>query len=402
MSEENPTPQEIKEAVSALREEVKKVKPDPEVMEKINKTLDAQEEQNQKMLADIEAFNKREEEWKERLDAMEVELARKGGPGDGKNYKETDEYKALNKFCQYGENIEEKAVLRTDNDTTGGFLVISEMDNTIVKNITEIDQMRTVCRVRTVSGKTLEVPRRKTNVAAQYEGEAEEGPEDNQTYGLETMTPFRQSVTIPITQDMLMDSSFDMESEIMMDAAEAFAYGEGNGFVAGSGHKQPEGIISNTDLQNAARETEAANAISAEDMILLTGDLKVGYNPVYMLNRRVLAILRTLRADAVSAGDASGGFLWQPGLNGPVSNTINGFPYVIMPSMPDINNNAYSVAFGDFRRGYTIIDRTGTSVVRDNLTKKKQAIIEFTIHRWNTGRVILPEAIKLLKVKSAL
>ena len=402
MSENAPTPQEVKEAVDALQEEVKKVKPDPEVMEKINKTLDAQEEQNQKMLADIEASKKREEEWKERIDAMEAEMARSGGPGDGKNYKEADEYKALNKFCQFGENIEEKAMLRTDNDTTGGFLVISEMDNTIVKNITEIDQMRTVCRVRTVSGKTLEVPRRKTNIAAQYEGEGEEGGEDTETYGLETMTPFRQSVTIPITQDMLMDSSFDMESEIMMDASEAFAYGEGNGFIAGSGHKQPEGIISNADLQNAARETEAANAISAEDMILLTGDLKVGYNPVYMLNRRTLAILRTKRADAVSAGDASGGFLWQPGLNGPVSNTINGFPYVIMPSMPDINNNAYSVAFGDFRRGYTIIDRTGTSVVRDNLTKKKQAIIEFTIHRWNTGRVILPEAIKLLKVKSAL
>ena len=128
-------------------------------------------------------------------------------------------------------------------------------------------------------------------------------------------------------------------------------------------------------------------------MIYLTGDLKVGYEPVYVMNRGTLAFLRTLKS-------TTGSFLWQPGLNGPVANTLNGYPYVVAQDMQDIASNSLSIAFGDFRRGYTIIDRTGMSVVRDELTLKKKAIVEFTFNRWNTGQVTLSEAIKVLKTKA--
>jgi HK97 family phage major capsid protein len=86
-----------------------------------------------------------------------------------------------------------------------------------------------------------------------------------------------------------------------------------------------------------------------------------------------------------------------PGLNGPVANSLAGFPYAVANTMADEANNSYSLAFGDFRRGYTIVDRTGMSVVRDEFTLKKKAIVEFTMNRWNTGIVTLPEAIKVTK-----
>ena len=85
-------------------------------------------------------------------------------------------------------------------------------------------------------------------------------------------------------------------------------------------------------------------------------------------------------------------------------NTINGFPYVLMQDMPGqvadvFVSDTFPVAFGDFLRGYTIVDRTGMNVVRDEFTMKRKAIIEFTLNRWNYGQVVLPEAITLLKIQ---
>ena len=84
-------------------------------------------------------------------------------------------------------------------------------------------------------------------------------------------------------------------------------------------------------------------------------------------------------------------------MSGPVSATLNGFPYILANSMPDEGTDTFPVAFGDFRRAYTIVDRTGMTVIRDEFSLKKQAIVEFTMNRWNTGQVVLVEPIVLLK-----
>lgn len=387
---------DVMKGVQELRAEFDKKSPDLEKIDKIEKGLQEQETKNQALLTEQKAGEKREIELKERMDVLEVELSRGMGNRQGKQYRDSDEYKAMQRYIKEGSyalNGEEKAILRTDSDVQGGFLVQTEMDNTITKKITEISAIRSIARVRTIGSKSLAVPVRDTIPAAQYEGEAEQGEEDTSTYSNETLTAFRQTVTIPITQDMLMDSAFDMESEIMTDGGEAFAKGEGTGFVVGNGFKQPSGFTVDSRVVAAARISAGSATIGFDDMMNLTGDLKTGYNPVYVFNRRTLAFLRTLKG-----GD--GHPLWQPGMNGVVVNTINGFPYLIAEDMPDIASNTIPVAFGDFARGYTIIDRTGMGVIRDDITQKKKAIVEFTLQRWNTGQVTLPEAIKLLKVKA--
>lgn len=383
-------------AVKELRDEFDKKNPDFDKIDKIEKGLQEQETKNQTLFADQKAGEKRETELKERMDVLEVELSRGLGPRQGKQYRDSDEYKAMQRYIKEGSyalDNEQKAILRTDSDVQGGFLVQTEMDNAITKKITEISAIRSIARVRTIGSKSLSVPVRDTIPAAQYEGEAEQGPEDTSTYSNETLTAFRQTVTIPITMDMLMDSAFDMEAEIMTDGGEAFAKGEGTGFVVGTGFKQPSGFTTDSRVVAAARISAGSATIGFDDMMNLTGDLKTGYNPVYVFNRRTLAFLRTLKG-----GD--GHPLWQPGMNGVVVNTINGFPYLIAEDMPDIASNTIPVAFGDFARGYTIIDRTGMAVIRDDITQKRKAIVEFTLQRWNTGQVTLPEAIKLLKVKA--
>jgi HK97 family phage major capsid protein len=391
----DPTIADVAQAVEELRGEFEKKSPDFEKVDKIESFLQEQEQKNQELVAESKAAEKREEELKERMDALEVEIAR-AGPGSEKSYKDGEEFKALETYVKegvYGVTHEQKAILRTDSDVQGGFLVPVEMDNTTTKKITEISNIRSIARVRSIGAKSLEVPVRNTIPTAQYEGEAEEGPEDTSTYQNETLTAFRQTVTIPITQDMLMDAAFDMEAEIMQDGAESFAQGEGQGFVTGTGFKQPHGFTVDTRVVSGALISAASGTIGFDDVMNLTGELKTGYNPIYVFNRRTLAFLRTLKG-----GD--GHPLWQPGMNGVVANTINGFPYLIANDMPDIASGALPVAFGDFARGYTIVDRTGMAVIRDEVTQKKKAIVEFTLQRWNTGQVVLPEAIKLLQVKA--
>lgn len=389
-----PDAQEIMVAVTALREEFEKKTVDYEKIDKIEAFLDEQEKKNQALLVDKKQLELREVETKERIDLLEVELARSGGSADEKNYKDSKAYKALNNYCKLGMDIdsEQKALLRTDSDVSGGYLTTVELDTEITRKITEISNIRSVARVRSISSKAMEIPVRDTILSANYEGEGEINEDSVSTYSSETLNTFRQSINIPITMDMLQDAAFDMESEIMRDASEAFAKGEGHNFIVGDGVKKPSGFISDARIVAAARLSEINDAVTADDVILLTGDLKTGYyNTIYIFNRRTLAILRTLK-------NAVNGFLWQPGLNGPVANTLNGFDYLVAEDMPDIADGAFPIAFGDFQRGYTIVDRTGMSVIRDEYTQKKKAIIEFTINRWNYGQVTLPEAITLLQV----
>ncbi|KKL52954.1 hypothetical protein LCGC14_2280280 [marine sediment metagenome] len=270
-------------------------------------------------------------------------------------------------------------------------LTTTELDNVITKQIIEIDPIRGLARVRTISSKSISVVKRTGVPIAQFEGEAEEGVESQATYGLETITPFRLTHTTPITKDLLQDAAFDMEGEIIADGSEAFAFGEGNGFVLGTGFKQPQGIFVNAVLQAAARDTAAAGVLDADAVILMTGDVKTGYNLSYLLNRRTLATIRTFKS-------TTGQFLWQPGLSGPVANTLNGLPYALGNSVPDIANGAFAMAVGDFRRGYLIVDRTGMEIVRDALAQKKKAIVEFMLMRYTTGQVVQDEAIKLLRI----
>lgn len=399
MSEAAKTIDQVMEAVTELREEVKKKVPDQEKIKKIELSLvkfektsqDLVTEQKERDQKDLERME-RESKMQEAIDALELEVARGGDPAE-KDYHDSDEYKAVYQMVVSPELVtpEQKAMLRTDSDTAGGFLVPTEMDNSITKKITEISNIRSLARVRTIAAKSLEMPVRATIPAATYEGEAEEGADSVSTYENETLTTFRQTFTAPITMDMLMDAAFDMESEIMGDASEAFAKGEGTNFTNGVGHKTPKGFLQDSRITGLISTT--SGTIDADDVILISGELKVGYSPTYVFNRRTLAFLRTLKS-------TDGQFLWLPGLNGVVSNTINGFPYMIAEDMPDIAANSKSIAFGDFLRGYTIVDRTGLSVVRDELTMKKKAIVEFTLNRWNTGQVTLPEAIKIITTKA--
>ena len=186
-----------------------------------------------------------------------------------------------------------------------------------------------------------------------------------------------------------------METEIFADVSTAFAQKEGNKFLLGSGVKQPEGIITRAGAganDVPFTETESSGVVSLDDVIKLAGEQKLGYNSIYSFNRRTLTELRTER-------DSNGNYLWTFGAER-FPTQINGFNYVLMQDLGDIAIGAFPVLFGDYFNGYNILDSVQMEVVRDEVTRKKEAIVEFTWFSWLDGRVVLGEAFQLLKVKA--
>ena len=401
---------EATQALSELQESIKSVKDYQSSLEvKLDKMGGEEKAKYEKAASDLEKFDAQNQESvlkqaelvKENLDIQErvnnLENITSKASVVSSDYKESPEYKALellsksNSFVSSEINPEFQKYLRTDVGTEGGYTVPAPISAEILKKVEEISDVRRLSRVRTITTKTLSIPVRNTIPSATYEGEAEAVGDSNSTYESETMTAHRLTTNIPVTRDLLNFSQFSFEAEIMADAATSFAQKEGNKFLLGTGVKQPLGILDTTSGV-ATTDSAASGAVSMVDVIQLIGQLKTGYNPVFAFNRLTLAALR-------SEQDGNGNFLWRIGAEG-MPNDIAGFPYVILQDMPDIASSSLSVLFGDFARGYNILDATQMELIRDDLSLKKQAMVEFCWFRWNDGRPVLAEAFKILKTKA--
>jgi HK97 family phage major capsid protein len=110
---------------------------------------------------------------------------------------------------------------------------------------------------------------------------------------------------IPATLDMMVSSAFDLEKEIAADVGESFAQGEGNNFVKGSGRKGPQGITQ--DSRVVSYTTASSGTVVWADFATMSGKLKRGYNPWWLMNRRSLAYLQGLQSSmAAGSGEPAG------------------------------------------------------------------------------------------------
>lgn len=365
-------------------------------LEKLEKTFADYDEKNEKLVQQLVSANHKQQQIEENLNALIEYMGSVKGINSG-SYKESLEYKTFMELIKTNEKDfhptnEQKQLLRTDSQTNGGYLVPVFIESEILKNITETSPMRSFARVTVMTTKTAEIARRIKNVRANYEGEAVAGGSSVQEYAKETITVHRMTQTVPFTQEMLLGFG-NIEQEIVSDIGDAFAQAEALNFVSGDGVKKPQGFT--VDNRIEIIDTAASNLLVLKDLINISGELKSGYNPMYFMNRRTLARLRG--EQALTTGE----FIWTPGGSASAPATINGYMYssgfIDMDSWDD-GVGAKPVAFGDLRSAYRIYDRTGTTMIRDQYSKKDQAIIEYTFHKYNDGRVVKPEAIKLLRL----
>lgn len=387
-----PTIQDTMNAVTELRTALS-TKYDPLLAlkaDKINAFLDKQETLNQEILASKKAAENAALELKEQVSALEKQLA---NPLAGKSEIEQGklELKALDNFSRTGEF--DTKYLRTDKGADGGFLVPAAYELSIRKNITEISNIRRFAKVSTIGAGRVEMPNRQALVTVSWGGEGSTVSTSKSTYGLDTIKTFKLQVGVDVTNEDLADAAFNMETEINADVAEAFAQKEGaafiNGTSAASNQSQPEGIMNNANV--SIRNTGSAAALTMDSILLLTGDVKVGYNPVFGMTRSTAALVRTLK-------DGTGQYYWQAGsVAAGIPNQIAGYEYFIAPDFDEVAANAHPILFGDLRMGYQIVDRAALEMIRDPYTKAREGKVAFTFTRRVGGQVTRAEALKKLK-----
>lgn len=399
---------QLMNVVGQLRELVEtKSKDSADYKEKFERLSIAMEkaEKNQnelvaKMAAEKEEAKNSAIALEKKLDELETKAFRPAGNGEIKEVKseaaqnfenalrmkDKDEAKSLLKKMEESvlKGDLEKKYLRTDSNVDGGYLCPPEFDKQIAKKIVEINPMRQFSRVVTVGAKSFLMPVRNTLAEATYEGEAEEVGDTNSQYGMIEYTNNRLTASVPVTYEMLNDGHYDIQAEIQNDISTQFAKKENYMFLKGDGVKKPFGLMNDPNI--ASRVSGSATDMNFDAIKMATGDLKTGYNPIFMLNRKTVAYLSTLK-------NSVGAYLWQNGSTGDgVPSTLVGFPYVRAIDMDDIGADKYPIIFGDFKEGYQIVDRFGMYVIRDDITKAKKALIQYIFHRYNGGRVRLSEA----------
>jgi HK97 family phage major capsid protein len=204
------------------------------------------------------------------------------------------------------------------------------------------------------------------------------------------------------TASLLEDSVVNIDQWIAQEVEQVFAQQEGAAFVNSDGSNKPKGFLSYTTVAQSSWTwgnvgyvaTGAAGAFPASDasdvLVDLVYAVKAGYrqNGAFVMNRKTQSAIRKLK-------DTTGNYLWQPPAVANGKAMLMTFPVVEAEDMPDIGANSLSVAFGDFSRGYLVVDRAGVSVLRDPFTAKPYVLF-YTTKRVGGG-VQDFDAFKLLK-----
>jgi HK97 family phage major capsid protein len=300
---------------------------------------------------------------------------------------------------------EEKA-LSIGSNPDGGYLVPTETDTEITRLMTGLSPIRALATVRQVSTSTYKKPVTVTGPAVGWVSETAARPETaSQTIDALSF-PTAELYAMPAaTSAFLDDAAVDVGQWIADEVNAAFAQQESTAFVTGNGTNKPKGFLNDVVADGSwvwsklgYLVTGVSGDLPASDksdiLVDLVYALKAGYrqNASWVMNRKTQAKLRKLKDDA-------GNYIWQPAATADGKASLMGFPLTESEDMPDVAANSLSIAFGDFKRGYLVVDRQGVNVLRDPYSAKPYVLF-YTTKRVGGG-VQNFEAIKLLKFGTA-
>lgn len=294
-------------------------------------------------------------------------------------------------------SLDEKA-LSVGSNPDGGYLVPTARSQRIIGKIRETSPLRDIATVETIGTGELEIPIDQDEAAAGWVGEEEErGETGTPKVGVQKIVVHELFAKPRVTQKLLEDASVDIEEWLANKVADKFGRTEATAFVLGDGKGKPRGILTYPHGDAGARKTikrvasGAATTITSDGIVKTPFEVKTPYtaNASWMMKRSSVQSVMLLK-------DAQGQYLWRPGLAAGQPSTLGGYAVRMADDFPAIGAGALAMAFGDFRRGYTVVDRLGITTLRDPYSAKP--FIEFYTRKRVGGDVTDFEAFVLVEI----
>jgi HK97 family phage major capsid protein len=342
-----------------------------------------------------------------RLDQLALKSARPHIGGAAPSLGQSEHKSAFDAYVRRGDQSRimsvEQTALSAAVGSDGGYLIPEETERTVNMALKDVSPIRAIAQVRQVSGNVYKKPFSVTGPGTGWVGETAARPETASPTLAELTFPTMELYAMPAASPVLLDdAAVDIDAWIAEEVRVAFAEQEGAAFVTGNGVNKPKGFLAYPQVANASWSwgnigvvnTGAAGAFPAanptDKLIDLAYSVKSAYraNAHFVMNRATEAAIRKFK-------DADGNYIWQPAQTPGEMPTLLGHPVAESEDMPSIAADATAIAFGDFRRGYLVVDRVGIRVLRDPYSSKPYVLF-YTTKRVGGG-VQDFGAIKLLK-----
>jgi HK97 family phage major capsid protein len=355
----------------------------------------------------VERISKAMDEQKRSIDQM---LLKKARPQLGREASPLFDMEHKRAFDGYMRRGDEKGLAQLEAkslsagiQSDGGYVVPTELEAEIGKRLSQLSPIRAIASVRQMSASVLRKPFALTGFASGWTAETGARTQTTTPTLTELQFPAMELYAMPAaTQTLLDDAAVDIDSWIAQEVEVAFAEQEGTAFVNGDAVNKPRGFLNYPTIAEtswtwgnlgyvATGVSGALPASNPSDVLVDTVfALKAGYrqNASWVMNRKTQGAIRKLK-------DVNGEYLWQPSAVAGGKSTLMGFNVVEAEDMPNIGANSLSAAFGDFSRGYLVVDRVGVRVLRDPYSAKPYVLF-YTTKRVGGG-VQDFDAIKLLK-----
>ena len=333
-----------------------------------------------------------------------------GGTGGDMDAKGLDAYaQAANRYLRKGDRslteLEVKA-LSVGGDPDGGYVVHPDMTGRMVKQVYETSVMRAYASVQTISTDTLEGLYDNDEAGFGWVEETESRPTTDTPQLGKWSIPVHEMYANPAaTQKILDDAEINIEQWLAMKVADRFSRAENNAFVVGNGIGKPRGFLDyadGSDLTNSIERINtgvdgdfAAAPAGGDTLITALYSLKAPYmaQATWFMRRSTMAAVRKLK-------DSDGAYLWMPGIAAGQPASIFGYPVApAFEDMPAITTGSVSIAVGDMRAAYQIVDRTGIRVLRDPYTNKPY--VHFYSTKRTGGAMVNGESLKLVEFSAS-
>ena len=281
--------------------------------------------------------------------------------------------------------------LQVGTETEGGYLVPDEYERTLVQALEEQNIFRQLAHVIHTSSGDRKIPVVASKGTAQWIDEEAQYPESDDSFGQVSIGAYKLATMIKISEELLNDSVFDMPSYIATEFARRIGAAEEEAFFTGNGTGRPLGILAETGGAQMSVTGAKADAVTFDEVMDLFYSLRSPYrrNAVFIMNDATVKALRKLK-------NGNGDYIWQPSVTAATPDTILNRPVYTSGFMPTLATGNKTILFGDLGY-YWVADREGRSFKRLNELYAPTGQVGFLASQRVDGKLILPEAVKVLK-----